>query len=163
MGSRKINPEHTEAIKRIISAAPFHRLCGLRVTDMSLGSAVVEVDINNKLTNTWHCVHGGLYATLADVATACAVYCDLDENTGVVTTDLDVRDIAMACEGALLRAEGRALKVGRRMAFAEARIEDGAGKLIAFGTATMMVMQMDEREHGSADHFSSALPPKFIK
>lgn len=162
-GTRKINPEYAEALKKIIENAPFHRLCGLRVTDISPGHSMIEADVTRELTNTWHGVHGGLYATMIDTATACAVCCGLDEDAGVVTTDLDVRDIAMAGEGALLRAEGRALKVGRRMAFAEARIEDGDGRLIAFGTATLMVMKMNERDHGGAEHFSSALPPKFIK
>jgi uncharacterized protein (TIGR00369 family) len=40
-----------------------------------------------------------------------------------------------------VRAEGRVIQMGRRAAFAEAKLTDSAGRLLASATSTLLVMQ----------------------
>src|SRR5215510_9589961 len=58
---------------------------------------------------------------------------------GQTTLDLNVSFLAAASDGEI-RAEGRLLRRGRSIAFGEARITDGAGKLVAVGRATYMLL-----------------------
>ena len=53
---------------------------------------------------------------------------------------MNVSFLAAAGDGDLV-AEGRLLRRGRTIAFGEARISDGAGKLVAVGRATYMLLQ----------------------
>jgi acyl-coenzyme A thioesterase PaaI-like protein len=38
-----------------------------------------------------------------------------------------------------VRAEGKVLQVGRRIAYCEARLEDAAGKLLVHGTGSCLI------------------------
>src|ERR1700738_5302334 len=78
-------------------------------------------------------VHGGLAATLCDSAMGCAVQTMLPAGTGYTTVDLSVT---------YLRPLTReAIHVGGRVATAQARIVDAAGKLYATATTTCMVFR----------------------
>lgn len=86
-------------------------------------------------------VHGGFTATLLDSAMGCAVQSMLP--AGMVYTTLEfkislVRGISK--ETGEVRAEGRALNVGRRVGTAEGRLLDSQGRLLAHGTTTCLVM-----------------------
>lgn len=85
-------------------------------------------------------VHGGFAATLADSAMGCAVHTMLPQGTGYTTLELSInylRPITM--ETGLIYCEGRVIHAGRRVATAEARVTDEAGKLYAHGTTTCAV------------------------
>ncbi len=47
----------------------------------------------------------------------------------------------MTAETGEVRAEGRVVQMGRRAAFAEAKLTDAAGRLLASATSTLLVMQ----------------------
>lgn len=47
---------------------------------------------------------------------------------------------AMTSSTGTVRAEGRVLSIGRRTAFAEARLTDTSGRLLASATSTLMVI-----------------------
>ena len=61
-----------------------------------------------------------------------------DQVTGQTTLDLNVSFIGAA--GGDVFAEGRILRRGRSIAFGEATITDAAGKLLAVGRATYMIL-----------------------
>jgi uncharacterized protein (TIGR00369 family) len=48
---------------------------------------------------------------------------------------------AMTGETGLVRAEGRVLTIGRRVAFAEASLRDAQGRLYATATSTLLVFE----------------------
>jgi uncharacterized protein (TIGR00369 family) len=86
-------------------------------------------------------VHGGYAATLLDSACGCAVHSKLAAGQAYTTLELKVAyHRAMTRETGLVRAEGRVLSFGRRAAFAEARLTDSAGRLLASATSTLLVM-----------------------
>ena len=86
-------------------------------------------------------VHGGYAATLLDSACGCAVHSKLAAGQGYTTLELKVAyHKAITKETGLVRAEGRVLSFGRRAAFAEAKLTDAAGRLLASATSTLLVI-----------------------
>lgn len=87
-------------------------------------------------------VHGGYFATLLDSACGCAVHSRLTAQQGYTSLELKTAfHKAMTSETGRVRAEGRVLSIGRRVAFAEARLVDAQGKLYATATSTLLVFE----------------------
>lgn len=86
-------------------------------------------------------VHGGYFATLLDSACGCAVHSRLTASQAYTTLELKVAfHKGMHEQTGPVRAEGRVLSIGRRVAFAEARLVDADGRLYASATSTLLVM-----------------------
>ena len=87
-------------------------------------------------------VHGGYAATLLDSACGCAVHSRLTASQAYTTLELKVAyHKAISKSTGLLRAEGRVLSLGRRAAFAEAKLTDSSGQLYASATSTLLVFE----------------------
>ncbi|MDP3895647.1 MAG: PaaI family thioesterase [Mesorhizobium sp.] len=86
-------------------------------------------------------VHGGYAATLLDSACGCAVHTKLSATQAYTTLELKVCYLkAMTAGTGKVRAEGKVIQIGRRAAFAEARLVDMAGKLYATATSSLLIM-----------------------
>ena len=85
-------------------------------------------------------VHGGLYATLADSAAACAVHSTLPEGIAYTSVDLSIKFLrpVTAATGSI-RAVGTVLTRGRRTALAQAELFDPADRLLAHATSTCLL------------------------
>jgi uncharacterized protein (TIGR00369 family) len=86
-------------------------------------------------------VHGGYAATLLDSACGCAVHSQLSAQQAYTTLELKVAyHKAVTRDSGLLRAEGKVVSIGRRAAFAEARLTGADGRLYATATSTLLVI-----------------------
>lgn len=86
-------------------------------------------------------IHGGYFATLLDSALGCAVHSRLTAQQAYTTLELKVAfHKALTAQSGLVRAEGRVISMGRRIAFVEGTLTDAAGKLYATGSSTLLVM-----------------------
>jgi uncharacterized protein (TIGR00369 family) len=72
-------------------------------------------------------LQGGLFTALADEAMALALYPLLSANEGIATISESTSFIRGAREGTLI-AEGRVIKKGHRVAFAEGEVFTGDGE-----------------------------------
>jgi len=87
-------------------------------------------------------VHGGYAATLLDSACGCAVHTRLSAQQTYTTLELKVAyHKTITDTTGPLRSEGRVVTFGRRVAFAEAKLIDAAGKLYASATSTLLVIE----------------------
>ena len=87
-------------------------------------------------------VHGGFAATLLDSAMGCAVQSMLPAGSSYTTLEFKVSLIkAITADTGEVRAEGRALNVGRRVGTAEGRLLDDKGRLLAHATTTCLVFE----------------------
>jgi uncharacterized protein (TIGR00369 family) len=87
-------------------------------------------------------VHGGYFATLLDSACGCAVHSKLGAQQAYTTLELKIAfHKPMTADTGQVRAEGRVVTIGRRVAFAEANLVDANGKLYATATSTLLVME----------------------
>ena len=78
-------------------------------------------------------------ATLIDTATFWAAFAGLPEDAGLVNVDLKLNYLAPVSQG-LLVAEGRCIRSGRTIAYAEASVRTADGELLAHGTSTLMTL-----------------------
>ncbi|CAN5182446.1 hypothetical protein BH09ACT6_BH09ACT6_17560 [soil metagenome] len=104
------------------------------------GRAVFAGHPTERVYNPIGSVHGGYAAALLDSACGCAVHSLLTENQAHTTLELKVSYLrAMTTETGPVRAEATVVKMGGRAAFAEARLTDAQGRLLATATSTLLV------------------------
>jgi len=112
-----------------------------RLAEVHAGVAVFEGTPGRHAYNPIGMVHGGYAATLLDSACGCAVHSSLDAGQSYTTLELKVAyHKALTSQTGALRAEGRVLTMGRRVAFAEAKLIDASGRLYASATSTLLVI-----------------------
>ncbi|WP_026603083.1 PaaI family thioesterase [Methylomonas sp. 11b] len=110
------------------------------LVEVDLGKAVFAGKPGEHAYNPLGTVHGGYAATLLDSACGCAVHSRLTERQAYTTLELKVSyHKAMTKNTGLVRAEGRVLSLGRRAAFAEARLIDAEDRLYASATSTLLI------------------------
>ncbi|MDY0884791.1 PaaI family thioesterase [Dongia soli] len=92
-------------------------------------------------------VHGGYAATLLDSACGCAAHSCLSAEQGYTTVELKIAyHKAITGETGLVRAEGKIMSIGRRVAFTEARLIDAEGRLYASATSTLLIFEQPTRD-----------------
>jgi uncharacterized protein (TIGR00369 family) len=124
-----------------IPAPPVSVLLGFALTEVEPGRAVFECEPSESHYNPAGSVHGGVISTLLDSALSCAVHTTLPAGTGYTTAELKVNFVRPVMTGTgRLRSEGRGIHVGSRLATAEARLTDAAGKLYAHAVGTCLVL-----------------------
>lgn len=123
-------------------AAPMGQTLGFSLVEVDEGHAVVEGRPDRSVYNPMGSVHGGYAATLLDSACGLAVHTRLTAGQGHTTLELKVSYLrAMNENSGLVRAVGRVVSMGRRVAFAEATLHDGDGRLCATATSTLLVFE----------------------
>lgn len=111
-------------------------------TAVLLGQALLEVDSaagrvrmrfqpGPECCNPMGNVQGGFVVAMLDDAAAFAAIVKSGERIGIPTIELKASFFAPAKAGVPLFAEGRCLKLGKRIAFMEADLFDEAGTLLA--------------------------------
>ena len=126
---------------RKLPAPPIAKLLGFDLVEVEPGHAVFEITPGERHYNPIGVVHGGLAMTLLDSCMGCAVQTHMAAGTGYTTLEAKTNLVrAITAETGKLRAIGRTLHVGKRMATAEGRLEDAAGKLYAHSSTTCIVL-----------------------
>ena len=120
---------------------PNAKLLGIDLVEVEAGHAVFEITPGERHYNPIGVVHGGLAMTLLDSCMGCAVQTHMPAGSGYTTLEAKTNLVrAITSETGKLRAIGRTLHVGKRMATAEGRLEDASGKLYAHATTTCIVL-----------------------
>lgn len=122
-----------------VRLGPYHERAGIELLRLAPGEVEVALTAAEHDLNAAGLVHGGVIAGLADTACGLAVRAALEPGLLQVTAQLSVAYLAPAPLGRIV-ARGRALRVGRRAAYAEADVEDGGGTLLARAAATFVVL-----------------------
>jgi len=122
-------------------APPIAALLGFHLVEVEPGHAVFEIVPGERHYNPIGVVHGGLAMTLLDSAMGCAVQTHMPAGSGYTTLEAKTNLVrAITTQTGKLRAIGKTLHVGKRMATAEGRLEDAAGKLYAHSSTTCIVL-----------------------
>ena len=100
-------------------------------------------------------VHGGVFSSLIDAAAFWAVYPLLGEGLGLTTVEMKLNYLSPTLKGQMV-AKGQCLKLGKTLALGQSEIHDQEGRLLAHGTATLMVLS------GLSLGADKSFPSKFI-
>ena len=124
-----------------LPAPPIAELLGFRLTEVEPGHAVFEITPAERHYNPIGVVHGGLAMTLLDSAMSCSVQTRMPAGGGSTTLEAKINLVRAITHGSgPLRAIGKLVHLGGRIATAEGRLQDAGGKLYAHGTTTCIVL-----------------------
>jgi len=113
----------------------------IRLMEVDDGRVVFEAIPDIHLYNPFGTVHGGFAATMLDFACGYAVMSRMMAGQSLSTIELKVSyHKAMTKDTGTIRAEGKIITLGRRVAFTEARLTDLSGKLYASATSSLIVL-----------------------
>ena len=131
------NPAYVRELIEVVRTSPFPNHIKMWVETIDLDEAVVKLTAERFHLQAYGIVHGGVLATLIDTATFWAVYMRIPQDAGLVNIDLKLNYLKPV-EAGLLTAESRAIRSGRSVSYAEARVWDDQRVLVAHGTSTLM-------------------------
>jgi uncharacterized protein (TIGR00369 family) len=133
--------EYARAIANGTYIPPICELLGFRLIQASEGKAVFEGRPGEEHYNPGGSVHGGFACTLLDSALGCAVGTKLGLGLNYATVQLNVNLVRpITSTTGMVRAEGTVVRMGRKMATASAELRDSAGRLLAHGTTTCLIV-----------------------
>jgi uncharacterized protein (TIGR00369 family) len=117
---------------------PMANLVGARLASVGDGEVRFMCTPDESTYNTFGIVHGGLLCTMLDFAAGAATQTRLP--AGVPSSSIEIKVSylrPLRAEMGEITVDGRVLRVGARVAFAEAHAYDGAGELIGHATTSL--------------------------
>ena len=134
-----------EFIKAIVDGdvppPPMALTLGMRLVEAEEGRALFVGEPRPEYYNPMGVIHGGWPAALLDSCMGCAVHTTLPEGSGYTTIEIKIDLMrTITAETGEVFAEGNVVKVGRRVGFADGTLRDSAGKLLARGTTSCLIM-----------------------
>jgi uncharacterized protein (TIGR00369 family) len=126
-----------------LPAPPIQQTLDFRLVKVERGYAAFAGIPKFEYYNPLGSVHGGYTAALLDSCMACAVHSTLEIGTSYTTLEIKINYVrAIASDTGEVRAEGKVIHSGKRVATAEGRLFDSAGKLYAHGTTTCLILSL---------------------
>jgi uncharacterized protein (TIGR00369 family) len=118
---------------------PMVTLIGAELVSVGERDAVFRCTPDESTYNPLGMVHGGLLCTLLDTAAGCAVHSLLPAGVGFSTIELKVSFLAPLQASHRIEVRGSVLRIGRRVAFAEAHARDERSQLVGHATTTLAI------------------------
>ena len=134
------NPNFRQVIETSFSNQPFMQMMGAKLLRIEPGAVDLELPITEKVKQQHGYVHGGAITALADNAGGFSAITLMPEDTGGLTTDLNMH-FAAPGEGDRLIARGKVIKPGRNLILATVEVfaeKNGTEKLAAYMTTTVI-------------------------
>jgi len=129
-----------------LSPAPMVQLVGLTPELAEEGHVIFSMLPADFHYNTMGVVHGGAIATLVDTALGCAVLSTIPRGANHTTVELHLNFVRPVTEATgRIVCEAIVLHSGGRIATAEAKVRDEAGKLYAHASTTCSVSPAPKR------------------
>ena len=126
-----------------LPAPPILSTVGFELDEVEEGRVVFALEPGEHHYNPIGSVHGGVYATVLDSATGCAVHSVLPAGVGYTSLDLNVKFLrGMTTGTGRVTCEGRVVQRGRRTALADASLTDSQGRLLATATSTCLLFEL---------------------
>lgn len=161
---RHLNPAHVTEVLELINQGPYFRLLDLYIVELGMGYCKIEVEVQPKHNNCFGGIHGGAYASILDTAAYWALYCEMEEEAGFTTIDLQTNNLRSCTDGKLF-CEGHVIKHGSSICLCEATIVDEKGRLMAQCTSKVFVSPTLQPIRAAIDSLdpTKKLPPKFLE
>ncbi|MBI4892399.1 MAG: PaaI family thioesterase [Acidobacteria bacterium] len=132
-------PLNKQELNALITKMPFNHHLGLKVTRVWADGITLECAILDTFRNGLGTLHGGVTATLVDVAAGLATI-GFSGGRAATTVELKTNYLRPAVHGKV-HARSRIRKAGKTLTFVEVEIKDDHGHLVATGTATYMTLE----------------------
>ncbi len=136
------NPQYKDRIREYLSRQYFMKHVGIELTVIKPGHVEAELNIEQTHLQQFGRIHGGVIATIADIAAGFAAYTLVPEEFHVVTGEIKISYFRPG-KGHRLKAVGKVIKPGKSMSFCEAEIWSlEGGKEILIGKASTSMVNI---------------------
>ena len=133
----------TAIMEGALPAPPIQKALDFRLVEVARGHTVFAGTPKFEYYNPIGSVHGGYTAALLDSCMACAVHSTLEIGYSYATLEIKINYVrAITTDTGEVRAEGKVINSGKRIATAEGRLFDSVGKLYAHGTTTCLILTL---------------------
>jgi acyl-CoA thioesterase len=122
-----------------LQAIPFHSLVGLRLLRLHKDGVTIGCTLRDELRNGSGVLHGGVSATLADVAVGTALSRYLGRTRAATTVELKINYLRPVQDGKVT-ARSYLLRVGKTLCTARVDILDSSRKVAAVALVTYMIL-----------------------
>jgi len=117
------------------------------VVEAEVGQVVITAAPTREHLNPQGTVHGGYSATLLDACMGLAVATTLEQGLSSTTLEFKITFMRPVLpDSGTLTAIGTVLRSGRRAGYAEGKITDTSGKLLAHATTSCMIFERPEKD-----------------
>lgn len=135
----KPNPDYIRQLMHIVNTSLFPQHICMRLISIDFDHTELEMDITPQHFQAYGIVHGGVLATLIDTATFWSVYMRIPQDAGLVNIDLKLNYLEPVQNGKLT-AVGTAIRSGKTISYAEAKVFSANGAIAAHGTSSLMTL-----------------------
>jgi acyl-CoA thioesterase len=118
---------------------PFNQHLGIRVTRVHRDGITIECPLRPELMNGAGVLHGGVTATLADVAVGLAIQRHFGRMTPITTVELKVNFFRPVASGKIV-ARSHLLRMGSRVLVGRVDLFDGHKRLAGAGLVTYILV-----------------------
>ena len=130
-------------------APPFADSMGCWLVEATEGRALFEGEPRAAFLNPLGGIHGGWTSGILDSAMACAVHSTLGAGQAYTTLELKIHLVrSITPDSGRLTCEGRLVHRGGTIATSEGYLRDAAGRLLAHGTETCLILDAARAARG---------------
>jgi uncharacterized protein (TIGR00369 family) len=126
-----------------LAAPPIAKTLGFRLLSADEGTAIFEMDVDERFWNPMGTLHGGILCDIADAAMGFAYASKLEPGETFTTVELKINFLRPVVK-ARLRATGKIVKKGRRIGLVDCDVTDEQGRLVARASSTCMTLAGEE-------------------
>ena len=128
-------------VSEFAATSPYYQAMGMSIMAIDEGHVMLRIEVQPSQLNADGIVHGGVLPAIADGAMGNALRTLYGSAAQVLTAEMHLHYLRPVSGGALV-AEGRVVRSGRRVSFAEVEIRDEANdKLAAKGNGIFVIDQ----------------------
>jgi acyl-CoA thioesterase len=128
-----------EKLNDFLQGIQFNALVGLRLVRLHKDGVTIECAMRPELRNGNGVLHGGVTATLADVAVGMALARHLGRPRAAATVEMKINYLRPVAHGKIA-ARSHLVKVGARLCCGRVEISDGEKRPVAAALITYMIL-----------------------
>lgn len=134
-----------------LPAPDFAETMKIWIDEVGEGRVVFRGQAEQAFRNPLGTVHGGWISAILDSAMACAIHSLLKPGQIYTTTAMTIQFTrALIGDGQEVRCEGVVVHSGGRVATAEGRLYDAKGRLVAHGSESCLIMEIEQPVRAAA-------------
>src|SRR5215831_11219941 len=128
---------HPDALRARCERIPYHGSLGVRVESIEGDRVRLRIPFKDENSNPGRALHGGVSASVIEIAGGLAAWTGLEERPGLETSTLDLSvNYLAAAIGEDIVANAAVLRRGKEIVYSEVDVRTDAGKRIAVGLVT---------------------------
>ena len=135
--SDAIAPDLLDRLRARFSGHAALQRLAFELEDLSMDRSVMSLAFSASIDSGAGNIHGGILASLADTAIACALSTSFDGKMGFATSNLNIHYLRRARTD--VTATATIIKKGSKVCVGQAEIRDAEGKLVAMVIADFVL------------------------